>query len=257
MNIDSYFIKKICAQGNVRTFSDNLLLAILNNLNQLSHKDYALALSWYKRKILEGERFTKFEPNLPQRPELIDTYMYFSQGFTDCMTWKGKPMLKATYDMAILHMLLWELKPKTIIEIGSGVGSSAEYMEDITTAFGLDTEIYSFDIQPPSTNTKRIKFLHADCNNIGTFNQLDFSALPHPWLVVEDAHVNVFNVLNFFSKLATSGDYFFIEDTQVKQNEIENLMKLNKSLVIDRKYVDYFGPSMTSATNGILKMGEL
>lgn len=256
MNLSVYLINKITAQGNVRTFSDNFLLALLNNMNQLSHKDYSAASRWYERKIAGGKRFTKFETDLPPRPELMETYMHFSQGFIDCMTWKGKPILKTTYDMAILNMLLWELKPKTIIEIGSGNGASAEYMADITSAFGLDTAVYSFDIAPPAS-TGHVKFLHADCNDIATFKGVDFSALPHPWLVVEDAHVNVFNVLSFFNMLTTTGDYFYIEDTETKQNDIARLMEKHKSLSVDRKYVDYFGPNMTCAVNGILKMGEL
>ena len=252
MNIHTYLIKKIAAQGNVRTFSDNFLLVLLNNMNQLSHKDCSSASRWYEWKILEGKRFTKAdEPSLP-RPELADTYMYFSQGFTDCMTWKGKPILKTTYDMAILHMLLWELKPKTIIEIGSGSGASAEYMKDTTEAFGLDTTIYSFDIAPPAT-TDRIQFLYADCNDLDTFRGVDYSKLPHPWLIVEDAHVNTLEVLKFFNTFLVSGDYLFVEDTETKQHDLKTLMEGNGDLMVDRKYVDYFGPNMTCATNGILK----
>lgn len=256
MNIHAYLIKKIAAQGNVRTFSDNFLLALLNNMNQLSHKDCSAASRWYERKIAEGKRFTKFEADLPPRPELMETYMYFSQGFIDCMTWKGKPMLKTAYDMAILNMLMWELKPQTIIEIGSGTGASAEYMADMAGAFNLDTTIYSFDIQPPADGSKRVKFLYADCNDIATFKGVDFSSLPHPWLVVEDAHVNVSGVLGFFADFIVSGDYLFIEDTETKQDDIRHLMELHQNLRIDRKYVDYFGPNITCATNGILKMGE-
>lgn len=256
MKIDSYFIKKICAQGNVRTFSDNLLLAILNNLNQLSHKDYALALNWYKARIFGGKRFTKFEADTPPRPELMETYMNFSQGFTDCMTWKGKPMLKTVYDMAILNMLIWDLKPQSIIEIGSGNGSSAEYMRDMAITFGLNTKVLSFDINPPTTKLDRVEFAYADCNEITSFTLLEdtLKALPRPLLIVEDAHVNVRNVLGYFATfVTTTGDYFFVEDTETKQADIKDLMGLNINLRIDRKYTDYFGPNMTSATNGILK----
>lgn len=256
MNLESYFIKKICAQGNVRTFSDNLLLAILNNINQLSHKDYALSLDWYKRKIFENKRFTKFEADLPTRPELMETYMNFSQGFTDCMKWKDKPMLKTVYDAAILNMLIWDLKPQTIIEIGSGSGASAEYMRDMATTFGLDTKVLSFDIEPPTTKLDRVEFAYADCNEITSFTLLEdtFNALPRPLLVVEDAHVNVRNVLGYFATYhMTTGDYFFIEDTETKQDAIKDLMGAHINLRIDRKYIDYFGPNMTSATNGILK----
>ncbi len=255
MNIETYLINKVAKQGDVRTFSDNFLLALLTKANELSHKDCGTAWQWYKRKILEGKRFTEFEATPPARPELMQTYMYFSQGFTECTTWKGKQILKTAYDMAILNMLLWELKPKTIIEIGSGTGASAEYMEDMMSLFSTDFAIYSFDIknQDNTKDTSRTRFLYADCNDLSTFTGIDYSALPHPWLVVEDAHVNVLNILNFFSGLLVNGDYFYIEDTETKQDDIQNLMKLNKNLLVDRRYTDYFGPNMTCAVNGILK----
>jgi len=255
MNIETYLINKAAKQGNVRTFSDNFLLAILNNINQLPNKDFGTAWEWYKRKIFEGKRFTEFEATHPAQPELMQTYSYFSQGFTECMTWKGRPIFKTAYDMAILNMLLWELKPKTIIEIGSGTGASAEYMEDMMSLFSTDFAIYSFDIENKDNTkeTMRTRFLYADCNDLSTFQTIDYSTLPHPWLVVEDAHVNVLNVLNYFSGFLVDGDYLYIEDTETKQDDIRNLMETNNNLLVDKKYIDYFGPNMTCATNGILR----
>jgi cephalosporin hydroxylase len=255
MNIETYLINKVTKQGNVRTFSDNFLIALLTKTNELSHKDCSSAWQWYKRKILEGKRFTEFEATPPARPELMQTYMYFSQGFTECMTWKGKPIYKTAYDMAILNMMLWELKPKTIIEIGSGTGASAEYMEDMMSLFSTDFAVYSFDIENKDNtkDTNRTKFLYADCNDLSTFKTIDYSALPHPWLVVEDAHVNVPNTLKFFNEFFVDGDYFYIEDTENKQDDIKNLMETNKNLLVDKRYIDYFGPNMTCAVNGILK----
>jgi cephalosporin hydroxylase len=259
MNINDYLADKVAKQGDVRTFSDNFLLALLGNVNQLSHPDYIAAIQLYGKKAFEGKRFTNFDSTSSQLPTLKDTYFYFSQGFTECMTWKGKPIFKTVYDMAILNMLLWELKPRTIIEIGSGNGSSAEYMEDMMSLFGSDFVIYSFDIENKESvkDTKHTRFLYADCNDLDTFlrSDIDYSTLPHPWLVVEDAHANVFNVLKFFNSFAVEGDYFFVEDTESKQEDIKNLMVVNKNLVLDKKYIDYFGPNMTCATNGILKYG--
>ena len=41
-----------------------------------------------------------------------------SQGTAACLTWKGAPLFKSVFDFAILPMLLWELKPATVFEIG-------------------------------------------------------------------------------------------------------------------------------------------
>jgi cephalosporin hydroxylase len=61
--------------------------------------------------------------------------MLMSQGTTACLEWKGKPLFKTVFDYAMLPMLLWELKPATVFEIGSGAGASAIWMADTMKGF--------------------------------------------------------------------------------------------------------------------------
>jgi cephalosporin hydroxylase len=157
--------------------------------------------------------------------------------------------------MAIIQMLLWELQPKTIIEIGSGNGSSAEYMKDIMAMYNVDCKIFSFDIrnkdQGISDNT--INFLHCDCNDVQTLNKIDYTVLPHPWLIVEDSHVNVFGVLEFLNTFSSEGDYFYVEDIDFRKRiDLEKFLKLD-NFKLDLKYLNYFGKNMTCAKNGIFK----
>ena len=37
--------------------------------------------------------------------------------------------------------------------------------------------------------------------------------LPHPWLVIEDCHVNVMGLMEHFGEYMMPGEYFAIEDT--------------------------------------------
>jgi hypothetical protein len=37
--------------------------------------------------------------------------------------------------------------------------------------------------------------------------------LPHPWFIIEDAHINVVGVMRHFHKHLLKGDYLIIEDT--------------------------------------------
>jgi cephalosporin hydroxylase len=39
-------------------------------------------------------------------------------------TYRGVPMLKNPFDLALYLLLLWRLKPRTVIEIGSKSGGS-------------------------------------------------------------------------------------------------------------------------------------
>ena len=50
-------------------------------------------------------------------------------------TYKAIPTLKNPFDLALYSMLLWNLKPRSIIEIGSHRGGSALWLADQLRCF--------------------------------------------------------------------------------------------------------------------------
>ena len=90
------------------------------------------------------------------------------------------------------------------------------------------------------------------------YNSFFSQSLPHPWLVLEDAHVNTFGVLDHLDPFTASGDYILVEDTDPvapsNTNEIasgwgkqklNNLTKFMKKHTeryrVDKRYTDFFG----------------
>jgi len=252
--------KVINKQGDVGTYADHLLYYLLGNINNLNEEEER-ALNFIlgeDKSYTNYERYINFENRKYFDTNIsYHTHKHYEQGVKECMTWKGKHIFKTTADLCILQMLLWELKPKTIIEIGSGNGASAEYMNDLLKVYEIDSKIYSFDIRNESkvVQDTRINYLHCDVNNLSMFDtyNINYAELPKPWLIVEDAHVNVFGVLYFLNQFVTQGDYFFVEDSRLKQKEIYMLMQMNQNLKLDTKYLDFFGFNNTSACNSILK----
>jgi cephalosporin hydroxylase len=59
-------------------------------------------------------------------------------------TYKGLPTLKNPFDWALYPKLLWEVRPKTIIEVGSNQGGSAAWLA--MRAYGFAFQIHSIDI---------------------------------------------------------------------------------------------------------------
>lgn len=178
----------------------------------------------------------------------------FSQGFTEPMSWKGRPLHKTVYDFSILQLLLWELKPKTIIELGSGNGSSAEYMHDLCKIYKQPCEIISFDVTNAKRDFESIKFLWADCSDLTTFDEHKetFKSLEHPILFIEDSHINTFGVLNYFSEYLSAGDYVYVEDL-VEEQDDDVTKWYSSDFLVDRKYVDYFGVGNSCANYAIFK----
>jgi cephalosporin hydroxylase len=171
--------------------------------------------------------------------------------------WKGIPCLKDPFDLALYPLLLWELKPATIIEIGSFAGGSAVWLADLLGAMGLDGRVYSFDIDPGRVVARheRVTFAHADSHRPSTF-PADLKQLPRPWLVIEDAHQNVYGVLRHFDGLLEPGDYLVVEDLLSLPKYVQTsrfLREARERYAVDTRYTDMFGYNATWNVNGYLK----
>jgi cephalosporin hydroxylase len=174
------------------------------------------------------------------------------------VTWRGVPMLKDPYDMVLYPMLLWELRPATIIELGSFVGGSALWLADMASAFGMKTRTISVerDIDRVQVNDPRIEFIQADLTLITEGFPVPMANLPHPLLIIEDAHVNLVTVLTHLDSFIKSGDYLIVEDTFApsKYRKFQEFMLHRGSRYrVDTNYTDNFGYNGTWCWNSVLK----
>ncbi|MFZ6013352.1 MAG: CmcI family methyltransferase [Bacteroidota bacterium] len=178
-----------------------------------------------------------------------------SQGQFNCLTWKNLPLFKSAFDYAVLPMLMFELRPATIIELGSGAGASAIWLSDTAQCFNLKTHIYSLDIARPDLQYQHVTYLKGDCFQIEKSLSSEFlSGLPKPFLVIEDAHANVLDVLSYLHEFLETGDYFFIEDSGPKRTVLDEFMSLyGNTYRVDTHYTDLFGKNSVSAYDSIFK----
>lgn len=169
------------------------------------------------------------------------------------MHWKGQPVFKTVYEFSLYPMMLWELRPATIIELGSGTGSSAIWLSDVLRQFDNPAHLFSLDITPPNTTYEGVTFIEADITRIEEFYST-FRSYPKPWLVLEDAHVNIPGVLNCMHTLMKADDYLIIEDSTAKQRDIDIFMQTYGNYYkVDTRYLDFFGLNASSALNSVFK----
>ncbi len=136
------------------------------------------------------------------------------------ITHRGCQLIKSPDDMLIFQQLFWNLRPATIIELGTFTGGSAIWMADMLRQMEIESRIYSMDInlslveeQVKKLQPENLTFLKGDSNAIEkTFTEEFLSSLPHPWVVNEDAHTNIYGVLEHFGRFMKQGDYFVVED---------------------------------------------
>jgi hypothetical protein len=263
-------------QGGVPTFFDNFLNGVVSRLmsNEALHgwnvKQQALPttvtaqvvgeLQWLA-KFLEAKKRGRFVPYRERRAEdehgrpcdIGPLELLMSQGTATCLEWNGRPLFKTVFDFAIVPMLLSELKPATIFEIGSGTGTSARWMADLMKNLGLDGQVYSVDIKPVGEAYPGVLFSAGDCKSPASLFDADLLRdAAHPFLVIEDAHINVHDVLMHIDGFLIKGDYLYVEDSRDKTGDLEKFSNARANRYkVDTRYTDFFGRNATCAANSI------
>ncbi len=175
--------------------------------------------------------------------------------------YKGLLRMKTPFDQVLYSNLVWELRPKSIIEFGSLQGGSGLWFADMLDAFGVeDAQVHSFDLMTKCVSPRaRHPRLHFHAANLYDLNSLDrelLTRLPHPWIVIDDAHVNVLNLALFVDQFVAVGDYYILEDVGLSPTiEFVNGMQqfCRRGYAIDTDYADAFGYNVTSSPNGWLR----
>lgn len=247
-------------QDKIPSFFDKFLLRHMREGNPNASKVYEGFRSMLSTKI---NRFKDFEIRSEEncifsnQIRTDDMAVVLSQGTHGSFTWKDHIVFKSVFDLAIYSMLIEELKPDVIIEIGSGKGGSAVWLADMVKILGLRSQIYSYDINKPNFSYPAVNFIEFDLNNLN--KHVDFPENKN-WvgskLIIEDAHVNIPEVLNKIDSKINKGDYLIVEDSDVKQKDLFGFLKNTKTTYLtDQHYLDLFGRNGTSATNSIFKVG--
>ena len=227
----------------------------------------------YRRFVKISDREDRCDiPKSAWRPLTENAYL---------QTWKGVLIEKDPMQIAVYPMLLYELQPRTIIELGALKGGSAIWLADQLEQFCIKGEVYCVDNDLSQLDKKaqadsRIHFLEGDCREISNILPTEmFANLPHPWLVIEDVHDNLVGILeHFHNNGLLNEDYLIIEDTNKfmwevwddwddqeliqrgcqKMDELRQwLMKYQDNYLIDTYYQDMYGYNVSKNWNSMLK----
>ena len=201
---------------------------------------------------------------------------------TFLQTWKDILISKGVFELSVYPMLIQELKPQTIIELGALSGGSAVWFADLLESFKIQGTVYSVDVDLSLLDDKakadsRINWLEGDCNKISAiFSPALLSRLPHPWLILEDCHVNPVGICEYFHNNGLqSGDYLIFEDTnkmvpqywETRWQDTSELQSVERKLehirdwlknqeeeyLVDTYYLDMYGYNVSKNWNSVLK----
>lgn len=188
-------------------------------------------------------------------------------------SYRDVPTYKNPFDLALYQLLLWEQKPRTLIEVGSKFGGSALWFSDVTRSFGIECAIHSIDVEPPAMEIPGVVFYRGDGRNLAATLSADFlAAMPRPLMVIEDADhrpETTLAVLRFFDRWLRAGEYIVVEDGIIddlltEQDAVpfgggprhgigEFLRERGDDYEVDGRLCDFFGKNMTWNVNGYLR----
>jgi hypothetical protein len=254
-------------QGGVQTMFDSFILESLSKIEvqkcESSHtaeRQHQMDLLHRYLKVRARGRFVLYPERLRETAEwsrfpweLTSLQFAATQGIDQCLLWRGLPIFKSVFDFAMYPMLLSELRPATIIELGSGSGASAVWLADLLRANQIPGQIFSIDLRSPPLKDPNVTFIEGDCCVIDeVFRRNGLSAMPHPWLFIDDVHVNTLGVLLLFSEHAVAGDYIVVEDSGPKQTDLAIFMaESSAKFRVDSHYLDFFGRNAISSRDSI------
>ena len=185
--------------------------------------------------------------------------------------YKGIDCLKCPLDMALYAKLIWDLKPKTLIEIGTYKGGSALWFADMLDSYGLTAAIISIDhFDLNQVRDERIQFIQGDVHHLEkTITPKQVADLAHPILVIEDsAHTyeGSLAAMKFFDTMLSAGDVMIIEDGVLDELGLGDQFSggPNRAVAtfidsvphryrIMTEYCDFYGLNATYNPNGYLK----
>lgn len=184
------------------------------------------------------------------------------------VTYRGVPAAKCPFDYVIYQMIVHEVKPDLILEIGTRNGGSALYLADLLSMTGQG-KIHTVDLPANKENQAlhthgRISIFKEGYENYDIGQLENFRKI----IVIEDGshmYADSLRCLQLFSPFVSADSYYIAEDGIVNElgreaefdggpvRAIKEFLKTDSRFIIDDKWTSFFGKNATFNINGYLK----
>lgn len=182
---------------------------------------------------------------------------YYDSGVWRNTFWLGVETLKCPLDLWIYQEIIFDLRPRYIIECGTAAGGSALYLASLCDLLG-DGEVITIDVEERAgrPSHRRIKYLHGSSVDQEVVDEV--KALikdAGPVMVILDSdhrREHVLNELHIYSEIVTAESYLIVEDTNVNghpvfqlhgagpMEAVEQFLRETDDFVADREREKFF-----------------
>lgn len=158
------------------------------------------------------------------------TRLSLKSGYSYNFSWLGRPIIQYPQDIMALQELIWQIKPRLIVETGVAHGGSAIFHASLLELIGGPAKVLAIDIDIRPHNRplieghpmfKRLELLEGGSTDeaaVGRARALAAEA-EGPVMVVLDSchsHAHVLEELELYSPLVTPGSYLVAFDGLVE-----------------------------------------
>lgn len=184
------------------------------------------------------------------------------------VTYRGITATKCPFDYVTYQMIVNEVKPDLIIEIGTYFGGASVYLADLLEILG-NGEVHTIDVNANANNEilnthPRIKRFFNGYEDYDLKLTKNFEKI----LIIDDGshqYSDVMRAFEKFNKVVSVNSYYIIEDGILSQlgyesnydggplRAIREITQKHSNFQIDRKWCDFFGKNATFNVNGFLK----
>ena len=130
--------------------------------------------------------------------------------------WRGVRVIKQPGDLILYQEVIWENKPKFIVETGTKFGGSALFFQDMLDLVGEGGKVLTVDIAAKVNNPDpRIRYIEGNSKDEAIVDQVRRIVGDDTCMVVLDSdhrRIHVKWELHRYAPLVTPGQYLVIED---------------------------------------------
>ncbi|MCL4136992.1 UNVERIFIED_CONTAM: hypothetical protein GTU68_000802 [Idotea baltica] len=142
----------------------------------------------------------------------------------------GVHTAKSVSDMWNYQEIIFELKPKLIVEFGSHMGGSALFFSNILSLINQEHKVFSVDISHASLtdlakNNPDIEFLESSSTDKSVQTRIDYLRDQYKgpvFFILDSDHTkkHVYSELELIRSVTKTGDYIIVEDGIVNGNPV-------------------------------------
>lgn len=179
-------------------------------------------------RVVSPEEFAQYYDEPDNVADRFHRLLYANQlGSQDSFcSWRGVPIVKNPLDMMIYAEIIHREEPEVIVETGTCSGASAQFFQDMMD-LGVGGNVITVELTPAVEKyDPRITYIEGSSSTsssvVGRIREMCEGKRTMVSLDSDHKDLHVFEEMEAYGPLVTSGQYMVVEDTNTSGHPVDN-----------------------------------